>query len=141
MFETIMTVIRSADFQLEKVLDRIRFYHAKGQLSTDEMEQLMLSARARAVETMGVDAKTEILALWSAVHELQRKVAELTPVDPDEPDEPPEEEIPEYVQPTGAHDAYNTGDKVRYNGKVYVCKMDNCVWSPDAYPAGWELVE
>ena len=27
------------------------------------------------------------------------------------------EEYPEWVQPTGAHDAYNTGDKVSYNGK------------------------
>lgn len=140
MFQTIMSVIRSKDFDLEKVLDRIRFYHAKGQITTEEMEQLIASARARAVETMGIDAKTEILALWSAVHELQRKVEELTPVDPDEPDEQ-DEDIPEWVQPTGAHDAYNTGDKVRYNGKVYICKIDNCVWSPDAYPDGWELME
>lgn len=49
------------------------------------------------------------------------------------------EEWPDFVQPTGAQDAYNTGDKVTYNGKHYTCKMDNCVYSPDAYPAGWEL--
>lgn len=24
--------------------------------------------------------------------------------------------------------------------KKYICKMDNCVWAPDAYPAGWEEV-
>lgn len=50
----------------------------------------------------------------------------------------PADEWPEYVQPTGAHDAYQVGDKITYNGKRYVCKLANCVWSPDAYPAGWE---
>ena len=29
------------------------------------------------------------------------------------------DEYPEWVQPTGAHDAYNTGDKVSYNGKHF----------------------
>ena len=48
------------------------------------------------------------------------------------------EEWPEFVQPTGAHDAYNTGDKVTYNGKRYVSLIDANVYSPDAYPAGWE---
>lgn len=50
------------------------------------------------------------------------------------------DEWPEFVQPTGAHDAYNTGDKVTYNGAHYVCKTDGCVWSPDDYPAAWEKV-
>ena len=48
------------------------------------------------------------------------------------------EEWPEFVQPTGAHDAYNTGDKVTYNGKRYISLIDANVYSPDAYPAGWE---
>ena len=48
------------------------------------------------------------------------------------------EEWPEWVQPTGAHDAYNTGDKVTYNGKRYVSRIDANVYSPEAYPAGWE---
>lgn len=47
------------------------------------------------------------------------------------------DEWPEWVQPTGSHDAYNTGDKVTYNGKHYVSLIDGNIWSPDAYPAGW----
>ena len=58
----------------------------------------------------------------------------------EEPTEPVEE-YPEYVQPTGAHDAYHLGDKITYNGKKYICELDNWVWNPDTYPAGWELVE
>jgi hypothetical protein len=48
------------------------------------------------------------------------------------------EEWSEWVQPTGAHDAYNTGDKVTYNGNRYVSRIDANVYSPEAYPAGWE---
>ena len=48
------------------------------------------------------------------------------------------EEWPEWVQPTGAHDAYNTGDKVSYNGKHYVCTIDANTYAPDVY--GWEEV-
>ena len=46
------------------------------------------------------------------------------------------DEFPEWVQPTGAHDAYNTGDKVNYNGKHYVCTIDGNAYAPDVY--GWE---
>ena len=46
------------------------------------------------------------------------------------------EEYPEWVQPTGAHDAYNTGDKVTHNGKTWVSDVDNNVWEPGVY--GWK---
>jgi len=46
--------------------------------------------------------------------------------------------IPDFVQPTGAHDAYNTGDKVIYENNIYESIIDNNVWSPGDYPAGWK---
>lgn len=49
-------------------------------------------------------------------------------------------EIPVWRQPTGAQDAYNTGDKVHYpdaDSFVYESLIDNNVWSPDEHPAGW----
>ena len=48
---------------------------------------------------------------------------------------------PEWVQPLGASDAYNTGDVVSYGGKLYKSTIDGNVWAPDAYPAGWEPVK
>lgn len=48
--------------------------------------------------------------------------------------------IPEWVQPTGGHDAYNKGDQVIYQGKVWESLLDGNVWAPDAYPAGWAEV-
>ena len=44
---------------------------------------------------------------------------------------------PEWVQPLGASDAYNTGDIVSYNGVLYQSTIDGNVWSPDTYPTGW----
>ena len=53
----------------------------------------------------------------------------------------PEGVIPEWVQPTGAHDAYNKGDKVIFEGDVYESLIDGNTWSPVGYPEGWKLVE
>lgn len=50
-----------------------------------------------------------------------------------------EDGYPVWAQPTGAHDAYNTGDIVNYNGSLYICLIDGNVYAPDVYPAGWEL--
>lgn len=52
----------------------------------------------------------------------------------------PAETIPDFVQPTGAHDAYNKGDKVKFEGKVYESLIDANTYSPSAYPAGWTEV-
>jgi len=46
----------------------------------------------------------------------------------------------EWQQPTSTN-AYLTGDKVIYDGKIYKSLIDNNTWAPDAYPAGWELIE
>lgn len=49
--------------------------------------------------------------------------------------------IQEWSQPISSVDAYNTGDEVMYNGVHYKSTIDNNVWSPDAYPQGWEVVK
>ena len=51
-----------------------------------------------------------------------------------------EEIVPEWVQPTGAHDAHKVGDKVLYNGKVYRSLIGANTWSPIEYPQGWKEV-
>ena len=46
---------------------------------------------------------------------------------------------PIWSQPSGAHDAYNTGDIVDYNGTLYKSLINGNVYSPEAYPSGWEV--
>lgn len=48
------------------------------------------------------------------------------------------EEFPEWVQPTGAHDAYNKGDKVSHNEKHWESLIDANTYEPGVY--GWEEV-
>jgi len=44
-----------------------------------------------------------------------------------------------WTQPAGAHDAYQTGDRVTYNGYVWESVADNNVWAPGVY--GWVQIE
>lgn len=43
--------------------------------------------------------------------------------------------IPEWSQPLGGHDAYNTGDLVFFEDTVWESQVDSNVWAPGAY--GW----
>ena len=52
-----------------------------------------------------------------------------------------EEGYPVFSKPTGAHDAYNMGDIVDYNGTLYESLINGNVYAPDEYPAGWKVIE
>lgn len=52
---------------------------------------------------------------------------------------PDDNTIPEWEQPN-ATNAYKKGDRVMFEGAVYESLIDNNVWSPSAYPAGWKIV-
>ena len=47
--------------------------------------------------------------------------------------------IPEFEQPDSTN-PYMKGDRVIFNGKVYESLIDNNVYSPEAYPAGWKEI-
>lgn len=48
------------------------------------------------------------------------------------------EEWPEWRQPTGAHDAYQAGDKVSHNDKHWISDADGNIWEPGVF--GWNEV-
>ena len=48
----------------------------------------------------------------------------------------PAEEWPDWIQPTGAHNAYAVGDKVTHGGKRWISTSDGNIWVPGEY--GWE---
>lgn len=50
---------------------------------------------------------------------------------------PARAQLAEWVQPTGAQDAYQTGDRVTFEGVGYESTIDANTWSPTAYPQGW----
>lgn len=56
---------------------------------------------------------------------------------------PDPEVIPVWEQPDSTN-PYMKGDKVHYptiDDPVYMSTIDGNIWSPEAYPAGWEKVE
>lgn len=131
MFEIIKNVINSKDYKLEDMLYKISKMYIENRITESEKSELDNLARSNAKAENSYDIQKQLDNLEKRVKALEEKeTTEDTTV----------EEYPEYVAPTGSHDTYKTGDKVTYNGKKYICKMDNCVWSPDVYPAGWEEV-
>lgn len=47
--------------------------------------------------------------------------------------------IPEWEQPDSTN-PYMIGDMVMFEGQVYESVINNNIWSPSAYPAGWQLI-
>lgn len=141
MYEIIKDVIESKDYKLEDILYKINKMWIESAITEEEKTELDNLARenANAVNSYA-PLQEQIDKLYADMKELEARIS-LLEQEGEEPTEPePTEEYPEYVQPTGAHDAYNTGDKITYNGKKYICKLDGCVWAPDVYPQAWEEV-
>ena len=147
MFDIIKNVILSKDYELRDILYKINKMWIEAQISEDEKAELDELARENAVaENSYASLEEQVENIYNELDSIKSRLATLesteegSETEPTEPTEPVEE-YPEYVQPTGAHDAYRIGDKITYNGKKYICKLDGCVWTPDDYPQGWELVE
>ena len=51
------------------------------------------------------------------------------------------EVVAEFKKPTGAHDAYQKGDKVSFEGAIYESTIDNNAYSPFEYQQGWKKIE
>lgn len=141
MYQIIKDVITSKRYELNDILKKIDTIWVQGDLTEDERDELMELAREYAdPEQSYAPLQAQIEQAFAQIKALDARVAVLEAGETPEPSPGPDE-WPEFVQPTGAHDAYNTGDKVTWNGKHYISKMDGNVWNPDAYPAGWELAE
>ena len=125
-------VLERGGYDLTGLLNRIDSYHVMGKLTDADRDELYAKARAGAREALSYDVKAEIDALWAAVRALQGNVSGSDTQDP--------QASAEFVQPSGAHDAYNLGDRVTYNGRVYESIINGNVWSPDVYPDGWKEI-
>lgn len=140
MFDLIKQVIESKSYKLEDMLYKINKMYVEDFLTEQEKEELDNLARENADPVNSyAPLQEQIDNMYIKISNLENKVNALKNTGgTEEPGE--EEEYKEFLQPTGAHDAYNIGDKVIYNGKKYICKIDGCVWAPDAYPSAWEEV-
>ena len=138
MYEIIKNVINSKDYELKDILYKINKMWIESAITEEQKTELDNMARTNAnAENSYASLQVQVNNIYAELDTIKSRLNALEGTE--EPTEPVEE-YPEYIQPTGAHDAYNTGDKITYNGKKYVCKMDGCVWNPITYPQGWEEV-
>lgn len=98
-----------------------------------EAEQLSRAAVETAVAAYADAQGLTVLQAWRA---LAPEGVDI----PDDPEPEPAPVAPEFVQPTGAHNAYQAGDLVTFQGRIYRSRIDNNAYSPLAYPQGWEAI-
>lgn len=147
MYEIIKNVIQSKDYELRDMLYKINKMYIESYITETQKTELDELARTNAnVENSYAPVQEQINNIYNELSQIKSQLntllEETEEGTEENPSEPPvtTDEYPEYVQPTGAHDCYNTGDKISFNGKKYVCKINGCVWDPNTYPAGWEEV-
>ena len=141
MYEIIKAVLESRRYELNDILAKIDTVWLQGDLTGEQKTELVDLARANADPAQSyAPLQEQIERAFADIKVLQRKVAALEAGTPEDP-APAPEEWPEWVQPSGAHDAYNTGDQVTFQGKKYRSKQDGNVWSPAAYPDAWDEVK
>ena len=158
MYDISKSVIDSGRFELTDMLKKIDTIWIQGDISDEEKEELVALAQEKANPENSfapLQNQIDLLAVRLAslestvknngleIQAIQDKMAEEEmPVPEPEPEEP--EEYPEYVQPTGGHDAYYKDDKITFEGKKYICIAPEgtpCVWSPKDYPTYWEEIK
>ena len=133
-------VIQRGSYDLNGLLKRIDEYHVEGKLTDEERAHLIAAARGDARPQLELAA--EVQQLWAAVGELRAELAAIK-AGGGVQDGVDELDIPEYTEPTGAHDAYYAGAVVRWQGQVYECVAPEgvaCVWSPEVMPGYWAEV-
>ena len=155
MYDIIKNVIESKDYELRDMLYKINKMYIESNITEEQKTELEELARTNAnAENSYAPIQEQIDKAFSQISELKatmeanaigmsalKDAVEKLGAKIESPVEPTKEEYPEYIQPTGAHDCYNTGSKITYKGEKYTCLVDGCVWSPEEYPQGWKKEE
>ena len=143
MFATFQTIINAGGYDLTDITERIKTMYAMGELTDEEMPQLLDSAAANAdQDAMLPDMSERVGALETRIAAVEERVGKLETggVEPGEPEQPVDE-WPEWVRPTSKDTQYRKGDKVTFNGQHYVCVKNNVSSRPDEDQKSWQLQE
>lgn len=136
MYQIMKNIIMNGGYVLEDMLRKIDTAWVSSKLTEAQRSELLSLARAKADPAQSyAPLQEQIRVLAQSVASLSARVSALGGAFP----EP--EEWPEYVQPSGAFDAYYAKDKITYQHRRYVCAAPEgtaCVWPPDVYPEHWK---
>lgn len=143
MFATFQTIINAGGYDLSDLAQRIKTLFALGELTEEEMTQLLDSAAANAdQDALLPDVSERVGALETRMAAVEERVGKLE-TGGTEPGElkQPVDEWPQWVRPTSKDTQYNKGDKVTFNGQHYTCVKNNVSSSPEEDSKSWQLVE
>lgn len=128
MYELIKDVINNSIYELNDILDKINVMWLQSKITEEQKEELTELARKNTNVSSEVNIITKLQELDERIKVLEKQQI----IQP--------EEYPEYVEGKW----YYKDDKITFNGNKYVCIAPQgqvCTWSPEGYPAYWQLVE
>lgn len=152
MYNIVNEVIKSKDYELVDMLKKLDTFWAYGRLTEKQHTELVALARENALPENSYAGQQKLINdLYSSLNEtrkevesLKKRVSALEGTAEDETETPVDtDEYPDYVQPTGAHDAYYTNAKMTFEGEKYICIAPEgvaVVWNPHVMPAYWQKV-
>lgn len=126
MYNSVLIVIQSGEYNLSDLIKKIDTLWLKSYLTNDERESLTKLAIEKANPDSGLPSFSERMAA------LEKRVSKLEGNSSSGGDSG-SSDWPEWVQPTGAHNAYAKGSQVTHNGERYVSKINANVWEPGAF--------
>lgn len=123
MYNSVLIVIQSGEYNLSDLTKKIDTLWLKSYLTDDERESLTKLAIEKANPDAGLPSFSErMAALEKRVSKLEGNLSS--------GGDSGSSDWPEWIRPTGAHNAYAKGSQVTHNGKRYVSKIDANVWEP-----------
>lgn len=148
-YTSMMAYLTETEYDLEEMIKvRLPELLVRGLISTEEYDELVLKAKENAstkyasIEEQLQTLVTELESLKTEITQLKNRISELEGT---ESEESTVNEYPLWKQPTGAHDAYYTDDKMTYiDGNKYECIAPGgygVTYGPDVLPEMWQKVE
>lgn len=126
MYNSVLIVIQSGEYNLSDLTKKIDTLWLKSYLTDDERESLTKLAIEKANPDAGLPSFSErMAALEKRVSKLEGNLSS--------GGDSGSSDWPEWVRPTGAHNAYAKGSQVTHNGERYVSKIDANVWEPGVF--------
>ena len=127
IYQIMTDVLHSGNFDLGEKLESIQYYQVHGELTIEQMEELISLAREKAQPQY--DPENDISQLLDRLHDLEERVEKLEGTEV-------VEKYPEYESDRW----YFSGDGVTFEGTKYTCIAKKTKFSPAEKPKDWQEV-
>lgn len=127
IYKILTDVLHSGNFDLGEKLESIQYYQVHGELTLEQMEELVSLAREKAQPQY--DPENDISQLLDRVRALEERMTKLEGTEV-------VEKYPEYEDDRW----YFSGEGVTFEGTKYTCIAKKTKFSPAEKPKDWQEV-